>query len=119
MTAGRTRLLIRLLKAATVPDRAPRVLGVDEFAFCKGRTYGTVLVDVEAGRVVDPRGQLLERLRPRTWGMPNSVVHRACRRFGRSASTWDAQRLYELGEFLPEELLRAGGLRVHVAVDLQ
>jgi hypothetical protein len=29
------------------------VLGVDEFAFRKGCTYGTVLVDVEAGRVVD------------------------------------------------------------------
>ncbi|MBI0376338.1 ISL3 family transposase [Streptomyces albiflaviniger] len=52
LAAGRTRLL-RLLKAPTVPDRAPRVLGVDEFAFRKGCTYGTVLVDVEADRVVD------------------------------------------------------------------
>ncbi|MFI6359625.1 ISL3 family transposase [Streptomyces sp. NPDC050743] len=52
LSAGRTRLL-RLLTAPTVPDRAPRVLGVDEFAFRKGCTYGTVLVDVEAGRVVD------------------------------------------------------------------
>nr|WP_158718914.1 ISL3 family transposase [Streptomyces globisporus] len=52
LTAGRTRLL-RLLTALAVPDRAPRVLGVDEFAFRKGCTYGTVLVDVEAGRVVD------------------------------------------------------------------
>ncbi|WP_435607361.1 ISL3 family transposase [Streptomyces ardesiacus] len=52
LTAGRTRLL-RLLTAPAVPDRAPRVLGVDEFAFRKGCTYGTVLVDVEAGRVVD------------------------------------------------------------------
>ncbi|MFE7213815.1 ISL3 family transposase [Streptomyces sp. NPDC001204] len=52
MAAGRTRLL-RLLTAPTVPDRAPRVLGADEFAFRKGCTYGTVLVDVEAGRVVD------------------------------------------------------------------
>ncbi|MFF3611950.1 ISL3 family transposase [Streptomyces sp. NPDC002580] len=52
MAAGRTRLL-RLLVAPSVPDRAPRVLGVDEFAFRKGCTYGTVLVDVEAGRVVD------------------------------------------------------------------
>ncbi|MFE2216237.1 ISL3 family transposase [Streptomyces canus] len=50
--AGRTRLL-RLLTAPAVPDRAPRVLGVDEFAFRKGCTYGPVLVDVEAGRVVD------------------------------------------------------------------
>ncbi|NUP24776.1 MAG: hypothetical protein HOZ81_53730 [Streptomyces sp.] len=36
-----------------VPERAPRVLGVDEFAFRKGCTYGTVLVDVETGRVVN------------------------------------------------------------------
>ncbi|WP_394807222.1 transposase [Streptomyces asiaticus] len=52
MAAGRTRLL-RLLAAPAVPDRAPRVLGVDEFAFRKGCTYGTVLVDAEARRVVD------------------------------------------------------------------
>ncbi|MEU5485727.1 ISL3 family transposase [Streptomyces mirabilis] len=51
LVAGRTRLL-RLLTAPTVQDRAPRVLGVDEFAFRKGCTYGTVLVDVEAGQVV-------------------------------------------------------------------
>ncbi|MET9448543.1 transposase family protein [Streptomyces cinerochromogenes] len=41
---GRTALL-RLLKAPSIPDRAPRILGIDEFAFRKGRTYGTVLVD--------------------------------------------------------------------------
>ncbi|MFD5514197.1 transposase [Streptomyces sp. NPDC127051] len=35
------------------PEQSPRVLGVDEFAFRKGRTYGTLLVDVEASRVVD------------------------------------------------------------------
>ncbi|MDQ1073751.1 ISL3 family transposase [Streptomyces canus] len=52
LTAGRTQLL-RLLRAPMVSARAPRVLGVDEFAFRKGCTYGTVLVDVEAGRVVD------------------------------------------------------------------
>ncbi|MFF3691598.1 ISL3 family transposase [Streptomyces sp. NPDC002187] len=52
LAAGRSRLL-ELLESPPVPDRAPRVLGVDEFAFRKGRTYGTVLVDVEVGRVVD------------------------------------------------------------------
>ncbi|MEV6987447.1 transposase [Sphaerisporangium sp. NPDC051017] len=31
----------------------PRVLGVDEFAWRKGHTYGTVLVDVEGGHPVD------------------------------------------------------------------
>ncbi|MCX5307561.1 transposase [Streptomyces spororaveus] len=55
LAAGRTRLLelLELLEPPTAPERSPRVLGVDEFAFRKGRTYGTILVDVEAGRVVD------------------------------------------------------------------
>ncbi|GGU48788.1 hypothetical protein GCM10010289_81640 [Streptomyces violascens] len=52
LAAGRTRLL-GLLEAPEVPRRSPRVLGVDEFAFRKGCTYGTILVDVEAGTVVD------------------------------------------------------------------
>jgi transposase len=52
LAAGRTRLL-GLLEAPEVPERAPRVLGVDEFAFRRGRRYGTILVDVESGRVVD------------------------------------------------------------------
>ncbi|MFF3663199.1 transposase [Streptomyces olivochromogenes] len=42
-----------MLTAPAVPQRAPRVLGVDEFAFRKGRRYGTVLADVQAARVVD------------------------------------------------------------------
>ncbi|WP_308378003.1 ISL3 family transposase [Streptomyces sp. ISL-98] len=52
LPVGRSRLL-ELLESPPVPERAPRVLGVDEFAFRKGRTYGTLLVDVEASRVVD------------------------------------------------------------------
>ncbi|MGX1676492.1 ISL3 family transposase [Streptomyces sp. NPDC055400] len=52
LKAGRTRLL-GLLTEPPVPERAPRVLGVDDFAFRKGKRYGTVLVDVESGRVVD------------------------------------------------------------------
>ncbi|MFI8522760.1 ISL3 family transposase [Streptomyces sp. NPDC085481] len=49
---GRTSLL-KLLEAPNVPDRAPRVLGVDEFAFRRGRRYGTILIDVETAHVVD------------------------------------------------------------------
>lgn len=45
--------LLRHLHAPSVPDRAPQVLGVDEFAFRRGRRYGTILVDVERHQVVD------------------------------------------------------------------
>lgn len=35
------------------PPSSPRVLGIDDWAFRKGRRYGTLLVDLERGRVVD------------------------------------------------------------------
>ncbi|MEV0116855.1 transposase [Streptomyces sp. NPDC050844] len=50
--SGRARLLA-LLHAPPVPDRSPRVLGVDDFAFRRSRTYGTILLDVESSTVID------------------------------------------------------------------
>lgn len=46
--------LIRLVRQAPEPEReTPRVLGVDDWALRKGRSYGTILVDLEKHTVVD------------------------------------------------------------------
>jgi transposase len=46
--------LLRLATSATrAGTPAPRVLGVDEWAWRKGRRYGTILVDLERSKVVD------------------------------------------------------------------
>ena len=40
-----------------------RVMGVDEWAWSRGQTFGTILVDLERGRVVD----VLRRARRTNW----------------------------------------------------
>lgn len=47
--------LIRMLRKLPdpQPSTAPRVMGVDDFAFKKGHVYGTIILDVESGERVD------------------------------------------------------------------
>ena len=46
--------LLRSMKRQPLPVHPiPRVLGVDDWAICKGLSYGTLLVDLERHQVVD------------------------------------------------------------------
>lgn len=46
--------LLRLIRCTPLPEHpTPRVLGVDDWSFRRGKTFGTILVDLEKHDVVD------------------------------------------------------------------
>jgi transposase len=46
--------LLRLIRRSPEPRQSPlRIIGVDDWAWCKGQRYGTIIVDHEHGVVVD------------------------------------------------------------------
>jgi transposase len=54
-TSGDT--LLRLIRKAALPQHeVPRVVGVDDWSFHKGKTFGTILVDLERHYVLDLLG---------------------------------------------------------------
>jgi transposase len=46
-------LLRRVKRAGARSSGAPRFVGIDDWAWCKGQRYGTIVVDLETGDVVD------------------------------------------------------------------
>lgn len=46
-------LLRRVKETGPQPSATPRLVGIDDWAWCKGRRYGTIVVDLETGNVID------------------------------------------------------------------
>ena len=90
ITVGRDTLLRRVRAMPDLPAQTgPQVLGIDDFALRRGRVYGTVLVDITAGRPMD---LLPERTAEpvKAWLLAHPGVQVVCR--DRSGSYAEAAR---------------------------
>lgn len=75
---SRNTLLRCIRSAPPEPQQPPRILGVDDWAMSKGKDYGTILVDIEAGRIIE----LLENREAQTladWLRAHPGVEMICR----------------------------------------
>lgn len=46
--------MIRLIRKLDAPvTKPPRIIGIDDWAFRKGRKYGTIIIDHERGKPID------------------------------------------------------------------
>lgn len=118
LTVSGDTLLKLIRRHKAVPDSTIRVLGVDDFAFRRGLSYGTILVDLERRRPIDllsdresgtltrwltahPEVKIISRDRSRSYaegvtgGAPTAV---------QIADRWHL--LKNLGEYLERLLLR-------------
>jgi transposase len=46
-------LLRRVKQAGVPPAPTPRLVGIDDWAWCKGQRYGTIVVDLQTSEVID------------------------------------------------------------------
>ena len=99
--------VLRLVRRMPLPEQRdpPRVVGVDDWAVRKGRTYGTILVDLERRRVLDlltdlTATMLADRLRCRPVWSPRNMMGRAWARGPGGGAGGTAEALWS-GNVLP------------------
>ena len=51
-------------------------LGIDDFAFRRGKNFGTILVDMQSHKVIDPR-RLIAKLKPQKLGCKRTQKSRS------------------------------------------